>query len=98
MQAHGSAAQSVTRIPVSLTFRVPESVPSISSSRRRISTIPAATESVQVTVSGTGASATAAVNVDATTCPPSGGAYVCSLPIDAPIGNDTAHRTTSRSA
>jgi len=89
MQAHGSASQSVTRVPVSLGVRVPESAPSIASSRRRISTIPAATESVQVTVSGAGASATAAVNVDATTCPPSGGAYVCSLSIDAPIGNDT---------
>jgi hypothetical protein len=89
MQGHGSALQSVTRVPVSLGFRVPESAPSITSSGRRISTIPAATESVQVTVSGAGAPATAAVNVDATTCPPSGGAYVCSLSIDAPIGNDT---------
>jgi len=89
MQGHGSALQSVTRVPVSLGFRVPESAPSIASSQRRTSTIPAATESVQVTVSGAGAPATAAVNVDATTCPPSGGAYVCSLSIDAPIGNDT---------
>lgn len=84
---HGVSLQAVKRAPVSLSFRVP--VSATASNARHASEIPAGTASLAVSVIGTGTSASATENVDATTCPPVNGEYVCSLSIDAPIGSDS---------
>ena len=84
---HAVSPQSLNRAKVSLSFRVPEAAPA--SKARHASEIPAGTASLAVTVIGAGTSASATENVDAATCPPVNGAYVCSLSIDAPIGSDS---------
>lgn len=73
--------------PATLTLKVPVSA-TTSASAKRPAYVSAGTQSI--TFSGTGiATQTISLAPIATTCPPSGGFYVCSLKFAAPVGNST---------